>query len=208
MHQAGVRVDLREEILCRGIEVDLVRRDQGAQRERADGDAKLDGRDVPGRVIDQIERVPRDERVFGPGSSPIMAAFTHVNLLGSRFSDGRFGVFYAARERATAVAETKHHHGNFMAATRQPATHLPMRLYHVAIDARGGTWLRADDGTLVRVEDGLARVYPHGRASALLESTNADGQARASDVWVALDASYFDDPGAEASNLIVQMQEM
>jgi hypothetical protein len=86
--------------------------------------------------IGQIERVPRDERVFGPGSGPIMAAFTHVNLLGSRFSDGRYGVFYAARERATAIAETRHHHGRFLAATRQGPMHLPMRLYSVAIDAR------------------------------------------------------------------------
>ena len=59
-----------------------------------------------------------------------------MNLLGSRFSGGEHGVFYAARERATAVAETRHHHGRFLAATRQPAMHLPMRLYHVAIDAR------------------------------------------------------------------------
>jgi hypothetical protein len=86
--------------------------------------------------LGQIERVPRNERLYGPGSGPIMAAFTHVNVLGSRFSDGRFGVFYAARERATAVAETRHHHGLFLAATRQPAQHLPMRLYAVAIDAR------------------------------------------------------------------------
>jgi len=84
----------------------------------------------------QIERVPRDDRVYGPGSGPIMAAFTHVNTLGSRFSDGRHGVFYAARERATAVAETRHHHGRFLAATGEGALHLPMRLYHVAIDAR------------------------------------------------------------------------
>ena len=86
--------------------------------------------------LGQIERVPPDERVFGPGSSPIMAAFTHVNVLGSRFSDGAYGVFYAARERATAIAETRHHHALFLAATRQPAMHLPMRLYNVAIDAR------------------------------------------------------------------------
>ncbi len=84
----------------------------------------------------EIERVPRDERVFGVGSGPIMAAFTHVNTLGSRFSDGAWGVFYAARERATAIAETRHHHGRFLAATKQPAMHLPMRLYHVALDAR------------------------------------------------------------------------
>lgn len=86
--------------------------------------------------LGHIERVPRSERVFGPGSGPIMAAFTHVNVIGSRFSDGAYGVFYAARERATAVAETRHHHGRFLAATRQGPMHLPMRLYRVAIDAR------------------------------------------------------------------------
>jgi hypothetical protein len=86
--------------------------------------------------LGHVERVPRSERVFGPGSGPIMAAFTHVNVLGSRFSDGAYGVFYAARERATAVAETRHHHGRFLAATQQGAMHLPMRLYAVAIDAR------------------------------------------------------------------------
>lgn len=86
--------------------------------------------------IGQIERVPQDQRLYGPGSGPIMAAFTHLNVLGSRFSDGGYGVFYAARDRATAVAETRHHHAAFLAATAQPAMHLPMRLYHVAIDGR------------------------------------------------------------------------
>jgi hypothetical protein len=86
--------------------------------------------------LGEIERVPRAERQFGPGSGPIMAAFTHVNTLGSRFSDGSYGMFYAARDRATAVAETRHHHGRFLAATRERALHLPMRLYHVAIDGR------------------------------------------------------------------------
>ena len=86
--------------------------------------------------LGEVERVPRGERVYGPGSGPIMAAFTHVNVLGSRFSSGAYGVFYAARERATAMAETRHHHGRFLAATGQGPMHLPMRLYHVAIDAR------------------------------------------------------------------------
>jgi hypothetical protein len=85
--------------------------------------------------LGEIERVPRADRVFGPGSGPIMAAFTHVNVEGSRFSDGRFGVFYAARERSTAIAETRYHHARFLAATRQRPQHLPMRLYTVAIDA-------------------------------------------------------------------------
>jgi RES domain len=86
--------------------------------------------------LGQVERVQREDRVFGPGSGPIMAAFTHVNVLGSRFSDGDYGVFYAARERPTAVAETRYHQARFLSATKEGPMHLPMRLYHVAIDAR------------------------------------------------------------------------
>ena len=86
--------------------------------------------------LGHIERVAPADRIYGPGSGPIMAAFTHVNTEGSRFSDGRFGVFYAARDRATAVAETRYHHARFLAATQQGAMHLPMRLYTVAVDAR------------------------------------------------------------------------
>jgi RES domain len=86
--------------------------------------------------IGEIERVPPAQRQYGPGSGPIMAAFTHVNVQGSRFSDGSYGMFYAARERATAVAGTRHHHGRFLAATNESPMYLPMRLYHVSIDAR------------------------------------------------------------------------
>lgn len=86
--------------------------------------------------LGQIERVAQADRVFGPGSGPIMAAFTHVNPLGSRFSNGDYGVFYAAHSRATATAETTYHHGRFLAATQEGPMHLPMRLYKVAIDSR------------------------------------------------------------------------
>lgn len=86
--------------------------------------------------IGQIGLVAREHRLYGPGSGPVMAAFTHVNTQGSRFSAGQWGVFYAARDRATAMAETRHHHARFLAATQQGPMHLPMRLYHVAIDAR------------------------------------------------------------------------
>lgn len=86
--------------------------------------------------VGQVERVPKADRLYGPGSGPIMAAFTHINVLGSRFSPGSFGVFYAARERSTAVAETRHHQARFLAATQEGPMHLPMRLYHVAIDSK------------------------------------------------------------------------
>lgn len=91
------------------------------------------------RVRDEvglIEMVPPADRIAGPGSGPIMAAFTHLNPNGSRFSDGQYGVFYAAHERATAIAETQHHHAKFLAATSQPAMQLSMRLYAVRISAQ------------------------------------------------------------------------
>lgn len=86
--------------------------------------------------VGAIELVARDDRVFGPGSGPIMAPFTHINPLGSRFSDGSFGVLYAAKTRQTAIAETKYHHGRFLAATAEGPLHLPMRVYGVEVDAQ------------------------------------------------------------------------
>ena len=83
--------------------------------------------------IGQVSLVPPEERLFGPGSGPIMAAFTHLNAEGSRFSDGSYGVFYAAREKSTAIAETRYHSARFLRATSEAPITLDMRLYHVEI---------------------------------------------------------------------------
>jgi hypothetical protein len=89
-----------------------------------------------------LDLVPREERRFGPGYGPIMAAFTHLNPQGSRFSDGSYGVFYCARSRETAIAETRYHSARFLAATSEPPLRQQMRLYTVAaegdvVDLRG-----------------------------------------------------------------------
>ncbi len=86
---------------------------------------------------------PRGRWLTGPGSTPVMAAFTHLNPEGSRFSDGSFGVFYASRLLETAIRETVFHRERFLARTREPATQLQMRSYHCHIacslhDLRGG----------------------------------------------------------------------
>ncbi len=82
-----------------------------------------------------LRLVPRAERVSGPGTTPVMAAFTHLNPEGSRFSDGTYGVYYAAHERETAVAERAHHAAIFLARTREPACEVDMREYVARIDA-------------------------------------------------------------------------
>lgn len=79
--------------------------------------------------------VPRAERVVGPGAGYIMAAFTHISPDGSRFSNGSYGVFYAAQREATAIAETRYHRERFMRATRQPRCELDMRVLSVEVKA-------------------------------------------------------------------------
>ncbi|MEI7035194.1 RES family NAD+ phosphorylase [Fulvimonas yonginensis] len=93
--------------------------------------------------------VPRDRRISGPGSTPVMAAFTHLNPEGSRFSDGSWGVFYAAHSVATAVEETVYHRERFLAATAEPPCEIQMRCYRTHLhcklhDLRGG-WPAAHD---------------------------------------------------------------
>jgi hypothetical protein len=64
-----------------------------------------------------------------------MAAFTHPNEHGSRFTDGSYGVYYAAKTIETAVAETRFHRSRFLAATREPPIEIDMRSYASDIDA-------------------------------------------------------------------------
>ena len=85
--------------------------------------------------IGDLRLVPLEERISGPGTSIIMAAFTHLNPEGSRFSDGTFGVFYAANDLDTAIAETRHHRERFMRATDQGRMELDMRVYLVDLAA-------------------------------------------------------------------------
>ena len=83
-----------------------------------------------------IALVPPEDRISGPGTTVIMAAFTHLNPHGSRFSDGTDGVFYAANDLDTAIAETKYHRERFLNATAQEHMELDMRVYMVDLDAR------------------------------------------------------------------------
>lgn len=75
-----------------------------------------------------LNRVPADERVSGPGASIVMAPFTHLSRQ-TRFSDGTFGVYYAAKSLQTAIEETKYHRARFLAQTDQPDQEIAMRVY-------------------------------------------------------------------------------
>lgn len=94
-----------------------------------------------------ISLVPPDDRIAGDGTSPIMAAFTHLDPEGSRFTDGAYGVYYAAQAMDTAIAETRFHRQRFLGMTAEPPLEIDMRAYASDIDSdmhdiRGGqgTW--------------------------------------------------------------------
>ena len=77
-----------------------------------------------------IALVPAEDRITGPGASPVMAAFTHVSPnCPSRFSDGSHGLYYASKTLDTAIEETKHHRARFLAYTNEDAGEISMRVY-------------------------------------------------------------------------------
>jgi hypothetical protein len=93
-----------------------------------------------------ISIVPPADRVSGRGSTPIMAAFTHLNPEGSRFGDGTYGVYYAARTLDTAIVESSYQRARFLARTREATIEIDMRTYLADVagelhDIRGRTGL-------------------------------------------------------------------
>ena len=82
-----------------------------------------------------IHLVPPEDRVSGPGASYVMAPFTHANPKGSRFSDGRQGTYYAAKDLDTAIAETAYHFGRFAADSDDGPRYEDLRVLVGRIDA-------------------------------------------------------------------------
>jgi hypothetical protein len=83
-----------------------------------------------------LSLVRPEDRVSGPGTTPIMAAFTHLNPEGSRFSDGSFGIYYCSQRLETALAEVRHHQERFLRRTGEGPLRLELRLYLADLDAR------------------------------------------------------------------------
>jgi hypothetical protein len=94
-----------------------------------------------------------------------MAAFTHVNSEGGRFTDGSYGAYYAAHDLHTAACETAHHRAIFLARTKEPPGEIDMRCYHAnlqadLVDIRGRRTKRPD----LYDPDSYARSQPFARS--------------------------------------------
>ncbi len=99
------------------------------------------------RLLDEvgdIQLVSAEDRISGPGTSPVMASFTHIGF-GSRFATEQFGVYYAGSSLDTAIAETVFHKEREFAAAGEESIELTMRVYIGAValpmhDIRGADY--------------------------------------------------------------------
>jgi hypothetical protein len=81
-------------------------------------------------VGERIDRLPRDEWVYGrPNASVVMAAFLHVAPGGSRFNGPDLGAWYAAGDVRTSAAEVGHHLRREAVARRLPKLSRVYRSY-------------------------------------------------------------------------------
>lgn len=128
----------------------------------------------------ELANVPKAHRVSGPGTTPLMAAFTHVNPGGSRFADGSYGVLYLAHEFDTAVEETVFHREQFLAATSEPPVDITMRTYVSGVhgmlhDIRGG-WPAVHDPASYAASQKLgARLREEGSNGLAYDSVRRKG---------------------------------
>lgn len=117
------------------------------------------------------------DRVSGPGASLIMAAFTHLNPEGSRFSDGSWGVYYAADTLDTAIAEVGHHRGQFLARTAEPEIDIDLRWIQADLRVRGHD-IRATTTAGIAGLGDLADIYDrdhYGASQALARALRSGG---------------------------------
>ena len=80
-----------------------------------------------------LSSIPLNERMFGDGASPVMAAFCYPNPDGSRFSPGNYGVYYAAESVHTAATEVGYHRRRFWLDNPTLARRQHFRIYRTEV---------------------------------------------------------------------------
>ncbi|MBM7454292.1 hypothetical protein HNR62_000116 [Oceanisphaera litoralis] len=75
-----------------------------------------------------LNLVPKGDWLVGIAhASYAMAAFTHINPEGARFTTGDFGGYYCAPSLDTAIKETLYHQERLYGYTNEPAQRIQMR---------------------------------------------------------------------------------
>lgn len=133
-----------------------------------------------------LHMVAPQERVAGPGSSVIMAAFTHTGTP-SRFTDGSYGVYYAGLDLQTAIEETRYWQALQMRESNEPPFERVMRVYigglhpelNDLVDLRGDRTVH-DPGSYTHSQRVGKALRDSGESGAVYQSVrNPDGECLA-----------------------------
>ncbi len=98
--------------------------------------------------LGQISNIHPERRVHGNGASYVMAPFAYANE--SRFSNGNFGIYYAANGFTTALLEVVYHREKFYAQTNEEPLKTTEKTLIGKIDSklhdiRKGNWKHIHD---------------------------------------------------------------
>jgi RES domain len=116
-------------------------------------------------------KIRAEDAVTGAGSTPVMASFAYSGP--SRFTDGSYGVYYAAHEEETAIAESRYWTQLFLSATSEPSIDVDKRVYSARI--RGSYDDLRGRSKRSRVYDANSYEYSQAYARKLYQENAADG---------------------------------
>ncbi|MFL5464177.1 MAG: RES family NAD+ phosphorylase [Gemmatimonadaceae bacterium] len=125
--------------------------------------------------------IPKEDWAVGPGAGFVMGPFIYPSIDGTRFgppalAPHSFGVYYAARDEATSIAEVKHHRVAFLTATKAPAQDLDFAILNAPINGPRFYDLRGRQGEFKSVYS--PTDYSRSQALAIeLRDKGADGIA-------------------------------
>jgi hypothetical protein len=107
--------------------------------------------------LGDLHQVPPQDRGYGPGSGWVVPVFTQ-RVRPTRFSDGRFGVWYAASDQPTAIAETLYHQAKRLRETSEPAQDVALQILTADLAGYAAVLTTMSDrlGAVIHDPDGYA----------------------------------------------------
>jgi hypothetical protein len=102
----------------------------------------------------RLERLPRDQWVYGrANASVVMAGFLHASPEGSRFNDALLGAWYAGLTETTSLKEVAHHLRREVIRAGRPDITSQYRSYHARLDGAYVDLRGEDEPDLYRSDD-------------------------------------------------------
>ena len=118
-----------------------------------------------------FRKIRAEDAATGTGATAVMASFAYSGS--SRFTDGSYGVYYAAPDEATAIAESRYWTEAFLRATSEPSIDVDKRIYRARV--RGSYDDLRTRSKRSKVYDPDSYAYSQSYARELYQKNAVDG---------------------------------